>query len=81
MTNIKTYTAGVIAALGIAGAALVSAGPAAAMTNGGANTTQNQEPGTGHVLTSPEFAPHHIDPAIGFGPGDNPAFTHRHHRR
>ncbi len=82
MTNIKTYTAGIIAALGIAGAALVSAGTAAALTDGGQqNTTQNQVPGTGHVLTSPDFAPQHVDPAIGFRAGDSPAGTHRHHRR
>ncbi len=81
MTNIKTYTAGIIAALGIAGAALLGAGTAAAATDGGPNTSQNEVPAPGHIITSPHFAPQHVDPAIGFRAGDSPAGTHRHHRR
>jgi hypothetical protein len=56
MTSIKTYTAGIIAALGIAGAALAGAGTAAALTD---------QPGQPNITPSPSFAPRHVDPAPG----------------
>jgi hypothetical protein len=69
MTNFKGYTAGIIAAFGIAGAALAGAGTAAAMTD---------QPGQPHITPSPSFAPRHTEPALGFGGGLGSPGRHRH---
>lgn len=61
MTNFKTYTASIIAALGIAGAALAGAAPAAALTG---------QPGQPNITPSPSFAPQHTAvPAFDFSRG------------
>lgn len=70
MTNFKTYTVGVIAALGIAGAALAGAAPAAAFTD---------QPGQPNITPSPSYAPQHsAAPAFDFNHGGGLGAPGRH---
>lgn len=62
MLKFTTFTAGIIAALGIAGASLAGAGTASALTG---------QPGQPTITPSPSFAPQAIAPAPGFS-GDFP---------
>lgn len=61
MANIKTYTAGIIAALGVAGAALAGAGTASALTDQPNIIVPNQ-PGQSIVRPSLKFTPPHVEP-------------------
>lgn len=61
MSTIKTYAAGIVAAIGIAGAALAGAGTAAAATD---------QPAKPNITASPSFAPQHTAaPAFDFSGG------------